>query len=175
MGLEELKLKIEKETEAEALKLEDEGKAEAKIILDAAKADLAKIKLGFEEETKNLLSTIEKRAGSDIQFDAKRKVLLKKKDMMEKIREESMEKISKRKGKEIQELLQKARTQMQVGNIYVAKKDKDAVPGAHEAPIKGGIIAESPDGSLRIDLSYDFFLEQAWNENMQEVARRLFE
>ncbi len=85
MGLDELRSKIEKETEAEALRIEDEGRAEAKRILDAAREEAAKQRAAFREETSEVLESIEKKSLSDAEFENRRKVMTRRKQALDDI------------------------------------------------------------------------------------------
>ncbi|TAL57438.1 MAG: hypothetical protein EPN86_02075 [Nanoarchaeota archaeon] len=176
MGLEELKLKIEKETEGDALRIEDEGRAEAKRILDAAKAEVQKIKSAFQEETKDILAKIEQKAVTDAQFEAKRAVMLKKKEMLEEVLQQAKDALRSKHKSKLKTLLDKAKSNIDVGAIYVNPSDKKQFSGVtvKEAPIFGGLIAETPDGNVRVDYSFDSFLDQVWQENISQIVGKLF-
>ncbi|MEK6968214.1 MAG: V-type ATP synthase subunit E family protein [Nanoarchaeota archaeon] len=176
MGLEELKFKIEKETETDAVRIEDEGKAEARRIIEAARNELQKQRQVFKEETDHILEKIEQKASTDAQFEAKRSVMLKKKEMLDEIFQDVKKTLTPKSKAQLPALLKKAQSQMQVSAAYVNTSDKKSLAGAtiKEAPIIGGLIAESHDGTVRLDYSFDTFLEQAWQENLNEIVGKLF-
>ena len=176
MGLEELKLKIEKETETEALRIEGEGNAEARKIIEAARNEVQKLRLAFLEETEQILAKIEQKAITDAQFGAKRSVMLRKKKMLNEAMQQTKEMLRSKSKSKLSELLKKAQSQMKVSTVYVNPADKKHISGVtvKEASITGGLIAESEDGTVRLDYSFDTFLEQAWQDNLNEIVVKLF-
>lgn len=65
------------------------------------------------------------------------------------------------------------------GTIHVFRGDADLVPkGAavvvEDLPQQGGLMAESEDGSVVLDLTVDTLLADFWRENLASVHRELF-
>jgi len=60
--------------------------------------------------------------------------------------------------------------------VYCNEKDKESVKNykVKEANILGGVIAESKDGMLRVDYSYDLLLKQLKDELLPQLNKMLF-
>ncbi len=172
MGLEELRLKIEKETEAEALRIEEEGKLEAKQLIDSARTESSKQRQQFRERTKEVLDTIERRSVAEIDFENRRKVMMRRKQMLDEIFTQACKSLPS-KNALVMSTLKKATERMPKATIFVSKGDIKLVPGAKEANIRGGLVAESADGTVRLDYSHDVFIEQAWQEHLSEIVEMI--
>jgi vacuolar-type H+-ATPase subunit E/Vma4 len=60
--------------------------------------------------------------------------------------------------------------------VYCAKSDVTLVKGhkAEVTEIAGGAILENKDGDIRLDLSYETILSNIKQDNLDEVAKALF-
>ena len=94
------------------------------------------------------------------------------------IRVETKKKIIKKGfSKHIKKLLEKANDELKIGTIYCNKKDLSLLKGRKTKTVEiiGGIMAESADGELRVDYSYETLLKQIKESLMPELNQILFD
>ena len=76
--------------------------------------------------------------------------------------------------KHIDALMSTARKEIKGGSIWCAEADKDLLGTGYSfagpAQIAGGIIVESKDGKIRLDLSYENLLDDQWRTVLQAEA-----
>lgn len=77
----------------------------------------------------------------------------------------------------INNLLEKAKNDIEVAKVYCNKNDASMVKGfkAESAGIIGGIIAENNDGTVRVDYSFDALLQAIKENELQNINQILFE
>lgn len=83
---------------------------------------------------------------------------------------------AKSRAAHIEKLAARAHKELGGGKVWGAKDDATALKAqkhfayAGDAPISGGIIAESADGKSRLDLSYETLLDEAWRDILRGEA-----
>jgi len=83
---------------------------------------------------------------------------------------------------EREELLKKLLSKYEGGDyvVYSNKRDEPIVkkltkmPYAGNIECLGGVVLESKDGSFRINLTFDNFIEMVYREKMKDVYEKLF-
>ena len=113
-------------------------------------------------------------------FESKKLFLVFRKEFMENMFSMAKERLSKlpesERSSHIKKLLQKANSELKVAVVYCNKKDAKFVTGykVKEADIIGGIIAESENGEIRVDYSYETLLAQIKDSLLPELNKLLF-
>ena len=76
----------------------------------------------------------------------------------------------------INSLYRKAGSEIDIGKVYCNKKDSKMFKGVETSStdIIGGLIAESKDGLIRVDYSFDTMLESIKENEIKGVVDALF-
>ncbi|NQV08803.1 hypothetical protein HQ529_03050 [Candidatus Woesearchaeota archaeon] len=180
MGLKKVKEEILRKAEAEASLIIREGEKEVDEVMAETQKQISDEKKNSELRIKNLLENIEKKERASTQFEVKKRMFQKKKEFMDKIFEKTENKLTnlndKERGDFLKKLLGKAKKEIDVKRIYTKKSDKRFFKGAEteEMEMKGGLIAETADRSVRIDYRFETMLEDIKEKNLPEIAKILF-
>lgn len=168
-----------------------EAKAEAKTVLDevseeadrilrqererlAGELEMAKGQIGKEAEKVYLTEMVK------ANFKLRNEELKVQRNVADLAFERTLERLHKQ-GKEerkkiLQNLLKQAEGQMSVATVYVNSQDKALVGKKHKVGtegIKGGLIAESKDGEIRMDLSFEAILADLKEEKIEAITSAL--
>jgi V/A-type H+/Na+-transporting ATPase subunit E len=180
MGLEAVKNEIiEQARKKESTLIAEAKKDSEKIILNSqAKASKEREKIGFQ--TESALKNLERQDKASIILENKKSIMEAQRDITSKVIETVKAKINNleesKREKFIKKLLSKAQNDIKIGTIYCNKKDigflKDL--NTREYPISGGIIAETKDGTVRVDYSFDSLLQSIIDNEVQEINNILF-
>ena len=181
MGLEKVKEKVLEEARIKADATLKVAKTEADVILKSATGRAGESEREHGENLTSETLLIRKREEAAGRLEAKKMLLSFKKDFVDGVFSSVTERLaalpdSARK-EHVKKLLEKASAEIQAGTVYCNKKDgkfvKDAKVKATD--VLGGVIAESPDGLLRVDYSYETLLKQVKDAMLPELNRFLFE
>ncbi len=184
MGLEEVKQDIIASAEREAQRLQDEAHAEAALIKKEAEKQIDAYRISSAEDSKRIAQQLERRECAQAAFDAKKRLLDKKKDIIDRVVSGVAARLDQEPEKKrrviLRNLLAKARSDIPLGHISVKRADcslmRALVRGipVREKQMLGGLVAETPDGSISVDYSYDQFLGRARDACIHELHRILF-
>lgn len=180
MGLNEIRDRINEDTENEVSKVIEEGKNTASKVIADTKQDMAQQKTKFDEETKAFVEEMEKRAVTDARFEVRKRLLEKKKQILaqvfDEVRKELIRMPDSTREKWIKSILEKVKNELDVKYVYASSRDVKFIPeyNPQEAAIIGGVIVENSDKSMRIDYSFDSLLDDIKGQTLQEVAKILF-
>tara|TARA_Y100000310_G_scaffold117117_1_gene115822 strand:+ start:616 stop:1170 length:555 start_codon:yes stop_codon:yes gene_type:complete len=182
MALEDVKQQLLKEAEARATKIV----AEADSSVDAAKkqvdVDVETYKKELVSQNESMLKAHKQKELAQAEFDGKKALLDAKKEVMGEVigaAKDSLEKLAPPKRKALNEaLLKEASKEIAVKQVVLAKKDLRTITkagiGKISGDISGGLIAETSDGKILVDLSVETMLEQIKEEKLQELSEVLF-
>lgn len=179
MGLEKVKERVRHEARLKADATLKSARAEAASILAAAGKDGDSDE--FEEKLSSEAGFIRKREEAAGRLEAKKMLLAFRKDFVDGVFSSVRERLAglpdSVRREHLKKLLEKASSEIKVGTVYCSKKDGKYVKGrtVKETDLLGGLIAESPDGLLRVDYSYDSILKQVKDAMLPELNKFLFE
>jgi V/A-type H+-transporting ATPase subunit E len=175
--------------EAEAVKAE--GKAEAGVILAEAQENVIAIKTAAEDEANRQADYIVNQEVAAANLAVKREVLNAQKAVLDEVYAEVVAAITALPAdfhkKAVRELCKAAAKELGTGVLYCNERDVPAVEDALSSlktlsgfslagtkDISGGIIAESGDGTLQLDLSYPTFIAEVWETSLKDASEVLF-
>lgn len=180
MGLEQVVADVQRATETKAQSIVEDAKAEAAKLLDAARSDvdaytnrvMARAQQDADQEHARIVSAAE--------FEARKMVLTKENDLRAKLRSAIVDGLAKldagvRKD-HLAKLVQTAQATISSGTLFVTASDADQLPADHgytvDASLKaaGGLIVESEDRELRLDLRYETLLDDTWRDVLRQEA-----
>ena len=184
MGLDEVKQDILAGAEREAQRVREEGTADAARIKKDAEKIIDAYRVSRAEDTQRVAQQLERREIAQAEFDVKKRTLDKKREMAERAFAHARDVLTRQPDAArktiLRKLLAEARKNIAIGCVYVNAKDKKLVKQlAGKIPLKeksllGGLIAETADGTISVDYSYEHLLNQVHDTSMQELNGLLF-
>lgn len=179
MGLDELKEELKGKAQAERHKILATAKDEAAKIVEKAKLKAKEHERAEIAVVRNIIDSIERKEITTTELEIKKQMLRIKKESIDAVFADALKTLAKDKksSKYLNKLLSKAKKSMDVATVYGNSKDKSEFSEVEfkSADITGGLIAESKDGSIIIDYSYDTVMEDLKGQVLTNVARILFE
>jgi len=186
MPLEAVIEEIQKIGEEEIRKIKEEAKNEAEKIISDAKAEAEEILRKAKEEAEKEAERYKKQEISSVNLEMKRLLLNKKKEILEeviKIVEDRIRKMDPDTKRKLLENLIKSNADGEMV-VYSNKDDeplvREIISGMSNLKYGGnidclgGVILESIDGEVRINLTFDELLKQLYDQKMSEVSKILF-
>lgn len=184
MSLEKVAEEIILQAKKEAEKITQDAKKEAEKITLIAKAGIEEKRACAEAETEGIIEAMAKKEFASAKLEEKRLILDAKKDAIEKAYSGLREKIAgldkKTKEKIYARMLQSAKKEFEPGYVYarsediaLAKKLAGTAKVAEEN-IFGGLIFESADKKMRIDMSFDDRLQSIKSDEIKAISKILF-
>lgn len=179
MGLEKVKEKVLDEAKQKAKSRLDSAKAEARDIVKAISKNASEKEASSKKQIESEIELIKNREAAAAKLDSRKLSLAFRKkfiDEMFGLVKEKLEKLpDAARDKHVKKLLEKAKSEIDVAVVHCNKQDCKFVDNAKvtETDILGGIIAESADGSLRVDYSYETMLKQLKDSMLPELNEML--
>jgi V/A-type H+-transporting ATPase subunit E len=180
MALERVVTDIESAAAQEARRIEREADAEAAKILADAKAKASAIVAAAREKGRKQAEAFRAKEVASHKLSLKRAFLGARKALVDQALAEARVKIEDLGVKERKHLLSALLKSVPKGyRLHSKKEDLKLVQELthhkpEEAAILGGVIAESEDGTLRENLSFDVFFDRAKQDSARELSKTLF-
>ena len=182
MGLEKVKGRVKKETERKVREKVKAAKAEESKIVSSARKKADEEARLFRQNLGEELDQIKKRESASVNLEINKVNLDFRKRFMDQVFESVKEKLKKisddHRTDHVRSLLKKADHEIKIAVVHCNKKDKKHVGKeykAESAEILGGLIAESKNGELRVDYSYETLIEDLKETLIPEISKMLFE
>jgi len=181
MGLDDVAVDIRAAGKARAEAILKEARQERDRLLAEAMGKAATLKEAKARETARGISQLKVQELSAADLDVKRNRLSMERDLLEAAAAKARDNIAALPQSEDEALLA-ALVKMgpQGYRIYSAKRNeayirsRTVIPYAGNITCLGGVIFESPDGAVRIDLTYDTILKEAVERSMKDIHDLLF-
>ncbi|MEI6293750.1 MAG: V-type ATP synthase subunit E family protein [Methanomicrobiales archaeon] len=191
MGLEAVVGDIRAKGQKEADAIREETKAEVNGILNASQVQAEKVKLAVEETVSKQVKHIESQELSAANLVVKRERLNTQKALLDEVYQSALDSVQKLPDsfhrEAIKSLLSDAKKQIPEGIVHCNARDMKVLKEliaqenvfkgysvGNEVEIEGGVMVESKDGSLQLDLSYRTFLNQVWETGLKDASDILF-
>jgi V/A-type H+/Na+-transporting ATPase subunit E len=191
MGLEAVVGDIRAKGQKEADAIREETKAEVNGILNASQVQAEKVKLAVEEAVSKQVKHIESQELSAANLVVKRERLNTQKALLDEVYQSALDSVQKLPDsfhrEAIKSLLSDAKKQIPEGIVHCNARDMKVLKEliaqenvfkgysvGNEVEIEGGVMVESKDGSLQLDLSYRTFLNQVWETGLKDASDILF-
>ena len=181
MGLEKIREEILHKADAAEKEILVEAEAKVSSIKSSTASQLRQLEIEaakkLEAETKNL----ENRENSLANMESRKMLFETRKNMIDKAYGEAFSKIRNMPDKDregiIKKLIDAAKKEIDVDVVYVNEKDRKYCKG--EAKIKeiqadGGIICETKDGNIRVNLTFEALFADLREKTSREVSEILF-
>ena len=187
MGLEEVIVDITKKADSDSEAILKEGKAIAAQILANAEKEIREKKAAAAADLENVKSASEKKELADAELKCKKQMQDVKKELIAAAYGGANAKISamneKERAKILEHMFEKSATALDgIGAVYVSRSDlklaaslfKARNVSVKERNILGGLVAESADGKILMDYSFDSIVDSMKESKIKEVSRILF-
>lgn len=184
MGLEKVKQEILEKAQKEASEILDAASAEARTIAKSAEKQAQESEKRAQDDAEKAAEAMKKKGLASAELELQKQALSLKSGLMEAVFSEARKKLKhlgeKKRQAHVRALLESAMKEIDIALVQCNASDAAVLEGGRLKIVKndsiaGGIIAESADGRLRVDYSYDALLEQARSKVLNNVARTLFE
>ncbi len=191
MGLDAVLEEIRKKGQQEVNRIRSESQQETNAILTAAQERAGKIKQAASEDADRQAANAMGQMSSAANLLVKREQLNAQKELLDQVYQNALEacagmpESSHRQA--ITTLLAEARKQVPEGIVHVNQRDKKTLEQVisgnpefkafslgNDVDIEGGVIVESRDGTLQLDLSYRTFLDMIWESGLKDASDLLF-
>lgn len=179
MGLEQVIDEVRSGADERAAQLLADAREEANQIVADAKAKVAEYEASKLAQADKDAEQLTAQAISHAEFEARKAQLEAEADLRSNLRAQILESFAAlpktARNKHIKKLLATAKEAIPAGKIWGAKTDeatlkKSSYDFAGPVDIAGGIIVESEDGKVRLDLSYETLLGDQWRAVLQAEA-----
>ena len=186
MGLEKVKQELLNRAREEAGVIAQQARDEAKLIEKSAEKQVKERERVLEEEMERVVELMRRKELASAELELQKKSLGTKNEAIEAVFSEVNRKLKglgdKSRESHIKSLLGIAMKELDVAVVRCNSRDVRFVSSNGNSKLKvfasddisGGIIAESGDGKLRVDYSYDTILEQVKSKVLVNVAKILF-
>ena len=182
MGLEKVKSRVKQETEQKIKEKIKAARAEASKITGSARKRAKGEATLFKQKLDEELEQIKKRENASVNLEINKVNLDFRKRFMDQVFESAKEHLENmsddKRTKHVKSLLKKANHEIKAAVVHCNKKDEKHVGEKYKikhAEILGGLIAESKNGELRVDYSYETLTEDLKETLMPEISKILFE
>lgn len=184
MGLERVIDEIVSSGEEKRRAIISEGEKERQRIVAASREEAESGAKALETDTESRISLMRQQALSSAELEAKKRILREQNEQLSLVREEVLRDLSSRSRAELKPILDKLAKMvtkgLSGGVIHCRKQDEVAIVAPSrfkkqsDLRASGGLIAESEDGSYRIDLTFEALIEDVWNRNVRQIYEILF-
>jgi V/A-type H+/Na+-transporting ATPase subunit E len=184
MALDDVKMEIGHSADQSAAAIK--ASADAEIAKIAADAD-AQISIINEKEEKRLKEEVERLGRQEIssgELESKKIVLAKKKEVLAKAFSETLSSLESapadKKLEQYKKMVAASKQVIDKPKAYIAPGDKFTAADlgvssvAKNSTITGGLILESEDGTIQVDMQYKTILQTLWDREMKSLSDILF-
>ncbi len=191
MGLEAVIQDIQAKGNKEVEVIRQETQAEVQAILKAAQERVEALKIAAEKEIQEHVQRLMAQEDSAANLIVKRQLLNAQKEVLDQVYGVTLKALAGLPVSFHREvlagLLHRAAKDIREGVVFVNERDaplaKELIAGdkalsgfryGGTAGIEGGILVETSDKSMKLDLSYRTFLDQIWETGLKDAADILF-
>ncbi len=184
MALDSVKTEIDKSAADAVAAIKAEASAEVAKILAEADKEIAVKKEKEDKRLEEAVERLRRQELSSAELESKKVVLAKKKEILEKAFASALASLEgasdAEKLKQYKEMIDANKGVIKNPKVYVPKGSKIkavdlGVSSVEEdGMITGGIILESEDGTIQLDLQYKTLLQTIWEREIKSLSDILF-
>lgn len=184
MGLEQVIDEVRRGGDGEAEGILAQAQKEADAILSEARERVDALRAKRLAAADREAEQIQTQVASSAEFEARKLALTAEAKLRERLRGVLLDGFAAlpadvRQG-HLEKLLAKASQVIPEGSVWTAEADQGLLPkvagadafelAADAADIRGGLLVESKDGTIRLDLSYETLLDDLWRDVLKAEA-----
>jgi len=184
MALDNVTKEITGSAKASAAAIRAEGDAEAARIMADADAVISDMRTKEDKKLKETVEQLGRQVLSSAELESKKIVLSKKKEMLEKAFAESLAALESAsaatKKKQYKQMVTAAKKAISDPKAYCAKGESITAADIGVSKLEkiesitGGLILESKDGTIQVDMQYRTILQTVWDREMKSLSDILF-
>ena len=184
MALANVTQEISRDADAKAAALKAEADAEVAKITADAEAKIAELKEKEDKRLKEAIERLERQELSSAELESKKIVLAKKKEILAQTFDSMLADLE---GAPAEEKLAQYKAMVKVAkgiieNPKALMSEKDDFTAAElgvsevvkDSRIASGLIFQSEDGSVEVDMQYSTILQSIWDREIKKVSDILF-
>jgi len=184
MALDNVTKEIVASADTKVAQIKAEQLAEVKKIEVETNAIVAEMKEKEDKKLKEAIELLKRQELSSADLESKKIVLSKKKEILAKAFETVLHDLesasSEAKLKQYKEMVESAKTVIDKPKAFISKDDKFTasqlkVSSVEVDPrIRAGIILQSEDGTIEVDMQYETILQTIWDREIKTLSDILF-
>lgn len=184
MALDNVKEDIIRSAQGTVRAIEAERDAEIAKILDEANALISDLKTKEDKRLKEALEQLVRQELSSAELESKKIVLEKKKAILAQAFNETLAELESAtpaaRKKRYQKMVESAKKVIKEPKAYCAKgetlkaEDIGVSSLTKLDTISGGLVLESKDGTMQVDMQYRTILQTVWDSEMKSLSDILF-
>ncbi len=185
MALDNVVKEIEASADKQAGEIDSQAKAEVRAILAEADAQIADMREKEDKKLKEEVERLNRQELSSAELESKKIVLSKKKEILAKAFETVLADLEAApkdvKLGQYKEMVKSAKTVIDKPKAIMSPKDdftakELGVKSVEKDPrIRAGMILQSEDGTVEVDMQYETILQTIWNREIKALSNILFE
>lgn len=173
MGLDQVVNEVRDGAEKRAQEILDAATAEADAILTNARNEVQAYQKDRAAQAERDSEQLQRQHVSNAKFEARKLVLETERELRTTLRNTIVaglgELAAGARKKHLSALLDRATEVIPEGKVWGAKQDAGVLKASNyehagDLDIAGGLVVESKDGSVRLDLSYETLLDDVWRD-----------
>lgn len=184
MALDDVKLEIDRSAEESAAVIKAEAEAEVAKIMAEADAQISAMNEKEEKRLKEAVERLGRQELSSAELESKKIVLAKKKEILAKAFNETLASLESapadKKLEQYKKMVAASKKVIDKPKAYVAPGEKFTAADlgvssvAEDSRMTGGLILESEDGTIQVDMQYRTILQTIWDREMKSLSDILF-
>jgi len=184
MALKDVTAEIKALADRRVAEIEAETAEEIARINSTTEAKITGLKESEKKRQADAIERMGRQEASSSELESKKIVLAKKKEILTDVFNETLQELegadSKVKLKQYLKMVEYAKKIIPEPKVIMSKEDKftakqlDVLEVSRDAKIKGGLIIQSEDGQIEIDMQYSALLRTVWDRGIKDVSDILF-
>jgi len=184
MALNDVTAEIKTLAENDVKAIEAETAQEIARMQSETEAKIAGLKESEDKRLADAIARMDRQEASSSELESKKIVLAKKKEILSNVFDETLKELEdadpKDKLKHYVKMVAYAKTIIPEPIVIMSKDDKftakqlEVAEVKRDAKIKGGLIIQSEDGQIEIDMQYSALLRTVWDRGIKDVSDILF-
>lgn len=184
MALDNVKTEISKSADEAVAAIKAEADAEIAKINAAADAEISAMNEKEEKRLKEAVERLGRQELSSAELESKKIVLAKKKEILARAFEETLASLESapadKKLEQYKKMIQSSKNVIAKPKVYLAACDSftaeelGASSVAVDSRMTGGVILESEDGTIQVDMQYKTILQTLWDRELKSLSDILF-
>ncbi|MCL1810796.1 MAG: V-type ATP synthase subunit E family protein [Methanomassiliicoccaceae archaeon] len=185
MALDNVMKEITASADRQAGEIDSQAEAEVRAILAEADALISDMKEKEDKKLKEAIERLNRQELSSAELESKKIVLSKKKEILAKAFEKVLADLESAprdvKLEQYKKMVKSAKTVIDKPKAVISPKDDFTAKelGAKSVEtdprIRAGLILQSEDGTVEVDMQYETILQTIWNREIKALSDILFE
>lgn len=184
MALEGVAKEIQAKADAKAADIRAQRDAEIADINAKADAQISEMKAKQEKRIADSKESLARQERSSAEIESKKVILAKKKEVLAKAFESALEQLENapadKKLAYYKAMVNTAKTVIPEPKALMSEKDDFTAEQLgvkaveKDASIRSGLILQSEDGEMEVDMQYEVVLRSVWDRNLRQLSDILF-